>query len=230
MNLSCPICKVALSQRSVVDQTIDQCDVCNGVWYDPSELSSLLRNSAVPDLLDHECQSPSERISCPKCETEITATIYAHDSGISVLKCASCLGVWLAAGQFEEIFLYRNGSHKTDKLVQPMAESGALSNTLDRIAGLIQSRLLSAVFVLLSLIVAALCGAGGETVFRLLASLVLPLVCIWFSDAMGNVSGIGMGLASPKITKSTPGIAVAIGGWILMFAVFGVMIYANVVH
>ena len=41
------------------------------------------------------------------------------------------------------------------------------------------------------------------------------------------MTGIRTGLARPSITQSTPGIAVAIGGWIVMFALFGITIYGS---
>ena len=225
MTLNCPTCAVALSQRSVDGETIDHCNVCNGAWYDPSEFSSLLSNSTATDSSDHRCANPLEKIACPQCKIEISATIYAHDSGIPILKCTNCSGIWLVAGQFESIVKYRNGPHKTDRLGQAMAESYAQSNALNGFARLIQSRVLSTIFAVAILIIATMCGADAAGVLRLLAFLILPMACIWFSDAMGNTTGIRMGLTRPMITQSTPGIAVALGGWFLMFAVFGVMIY-----
>ena len=109
-----------------------------------------------------------------------------------------------------------------------MAESYAQSNALNGLADLVQSRFLSTVFALVMLIVALILGSGIPGTLRLGAFLLLPMACIWFSDAMGNLTGVRMGLARPTITSSTPGIAVAFGGWILMFVAFGVMIYGLV--
>ena len=91
-------------------------------------------------------QSPPETIACPKCDEQITSTIYAHDSGIPILKCPACSGVCLVQGQLEKIRQYRNGPHKTDRLGQAMAESYRQTNALNKIADLIQSRVLSTVF------------------------------------------------------------------------------------
>jgi CDP-diglyceride synthetase len=71
------------------------------------------------------------------------------------------------------------------------------------------------------LLVFALTGSG-ESAFRALLFVLLPLMCIWFSDTMGRLTGISMGLGRPVITESTPGVFVAIGGWILLIAGLGV--------
>jgi hypothetical protein len=45
------------------------------------------------------------------------------------------------------------------------------------------------------------------------AYLLLPLLCIWFGDEMGNYIGT---LPGPAINKPTPGCLVSIGGWVLL--------------
>lgn len=225
MTLNCPTCDLALRQRSTDGVTVDYCASCNGTWYDPTELSSLLRATTTLESVDQNSAEPPCTITCPQCDNEISATIYAHDSGIPVLKCSRCSGLWLVAGQLEKLSEYRNGRHRTDKLGEALAESFARSNALNRIADLIQSRLLSIIFAVVILAVAVYSGDDIPGILSLFAFLILPMACIWFSDAMGNTTGIRIGWARPTITQSTPGIAVAIGGWILLFTVFGMMIY-----
>ena len=71
----------------------------------------------------------------------------------------------------------------------------------------------------LSLIVAAIYVIGGlvhggiEGGLIVLAFVILPLVCIWFSDAMGGYTGQA---GSIGITAPSPGIFVCIAGWILL--------------
>lgn len=43
--------------------------------------------------------------------------------------------------------------------------------------------------------------------------LVIPLLCIWFSDEMGNYTGT---LPGPAVNKTTPGCLVKIAGWVLL--------------
>ena len=225
MTIRCPTCSIALSQCSIGGETVDRCPACNGTWYEPSELASALRTATAVDLIDRPSVNPPDKITCLNCDIEVTSTVYAYDSGIPILKCSRCSGVWLVAGQLEKIAEYKKEPHKTDRLGQAMAESNSRSNGIGRFVGVIQSRILSILFALAILIGMKINGAEFFGVLRMPAFLIFPLACIWFSDAMGNLTGIRMGLARPAITETTPGIAVAIGGWILMFAALGVMIY-----
>ena len=61
------------------------------------------------------------------------------------------------------------------------------------------------------------------TILLTAAGLSFPLACIWFGDEMGEYTG---SLFRP-ITKSSPGIVVRIGGWILLLmpALTGLIIW-----
>ena len=54
---------------------------------------------------------------------------------------------------------------------------------------------------------------GAETAFKAGMFLILPLACIWFSDAMGSFTGVMRG---QHINATTPGGLVAFGGWLLL--------------
>jgi len=69
----------------------------------------------------------------------------------------------------------------------------------------ILSGLLAATYV-----VVALCGGGAEAGFKAALFLVLPLACIWFSEAMGGYTGPTWRAA---ITAPTPAVFVCIAGW-----------------
>lgn len=77
-----------------------------------------------------------------------------------------------------------------------------------------KSRLISGIIGLVYLVGAYL-AFDGETAFKVGIFLILPLACIWFSDAMGGYTGVGMGRGA--ITSTTPGCLVAFGGWLLLF-------------
>ena len=51
------------------------------------------------------------------------------------------------------------------------------------------------------------------TVLAVAGYLVLPLLCIWFGDEMGNYTGT---LPGPAINKTTPGCLVTFIGWVLL--------------
>ena len=194
MTLNCPTCKTSLTQRLIGSQTIDDCTNCSGAWYDSSELSTILGITNDQQPLNSPCIDPPDTIDCPRCQTKIESAIYAHDSGIPILKCSGCNGVWLTAGQLERIANYRNGPHQTDRLGHAMAETFVQSSSFDRVAGLLQSRVLSLIFAAMILILAAFFDpANIAGILRLLAILLFPLACIWFSDAMGSYTSISMG-------------------------------------
>lgn len=62
-------------------------------------------------------------------------------------------------------------------------------------------------------------------VLAVAACLLIPLLCIWFGDEMGNYVGT---LPGPAINKPTPGCLVRFGGWVLLlFPVILLLILAT---
>jgi hypothetical protein len=59
----------------------------------------------------------------------------------------------------------------------------------------------------------ALAHGGIELAFIVGISLILPLACIWFAEAMGGYTGVTTNVA---ITKASPGLIVCILGWVLL--------------
>lgn len=49
--------------------------------------------------------------------------------------------------------------------------------------------------------------------------MLLPLACIWFSEAFGNYVGPSYSSGMGNINRPTPGIFIAVGGWILLAGV-----------
>ena len=59
--------------------------------------------------------------------------------------------------------------------------------------------------------------SGGDVVVTLLTVtgyFLIPLVCIWYGDEMGEYVGT---LPGPAINRTTPGWMVKLGGWFLLF-------------
>ena len=84
------------------------------------------------------------------------------------------------------------------------------------------SRILSLLVAATYVVIALLAGAGFETI-KIAVFLVLPLACIWFSDAMGDYTGVAGG---GPMTR-TPGIIVAVAGWLLLLAPVFIQIYLH---
>jgi len=77
-------------------------------------------------------------------------------------------------------------------------------------------------------LVAAFLAGGLELTWRVAAYLVLPLACIWFSEAMGDYTGPNFA-TRPAITRATPGCFVAFGGWLLLLlpVIIGLILYLS---
>jgi hypothetical protein len=67
---------------------------------------------------------------------------------------------------------------------------------------------LASTYILLSVFL-----GGAEAAFKTGLFVILPLACIWFSEAMGGYVGPNWREA---ITSPTPAIFVCIGGWLLL--------------
>ena len=62
-------------------------------------------------------------------------------------------------------------------------------------------------------------GGGGEAFLRMAIYLMLPMACIWFSEAMGSIANGTFGVFSKvPITQTTPGPIMVIAGWIGLVA------------
>lgn len=76
------------------------------------------------------------------------------------------------------------------------------------------NRILS-VLVAITYIVLAAVFSGGASAFKIGLFVILPLACIWFSDAMGGYTGF-FGAGGYPITQQSPGIFVRIMGWVVL--------------
>jgi hypothetical protein len=54
---------------------------------------------------------------------------------------------------------------------------------------------------------------GGEIACKALVFTILPLACIWFSESMGNATGM---LDSISINQESPGVIIRWLGWVLL--------------
>jgi hypothetical protein len=57
---------------------------------------------------------------------------------------------------------------------------------------------------------------GAEGAIRSAISLLLPLACIWFSETFGSYVGPSYSAGMGYVNRPTPGVFVAIGGWLLL--------------
>jgi len=77
----------------------------------------------------------------------------------------------------------------------------------------INSRLLSLLVVLTYVALVFTYGESGWLI-RLVLFLIVPMVCIWFPEAMGSY--MGYGLATVGVTEESPPGCILIIGWVLL--------------
>jgi hypothetical protein len=70
--------------------------------------------------------------------------------------------------------------------------------------------------VYLAYIRAGFARGGGAVALKLTISFLLPVACIWFSQPLGDYTGIMRG---QLMTSSTPAFLVCAGGWLVLVGV-----------
>jgi hypothetical protein len=85
------------------------------------------------------------------------------------------------------------------------------------------NRILSGTLAGLYLILAFISG-GAEAGLKMVLFLLLPLACIWFSEEMGDYTGI---IRGQSMTNTSPGCLVRLLGWVLLLMpiIAGVIMY-----
>lgn len=93
--IRCPGCASGMDRITVRGVHLDRCPACLGLWFDMGEFADTAR-CQVPPLQVHHA---SER-RCPRCD----AALYLATLGPAVVDwCRPCRGIYLDAGEFEEI-------------------------------------------------------------------------------------------------------------------------------
>lgn len=101
--MRCPKCDRGVLDRRTVhlpDVTVDQCRLCGGVWFDRGELERVIRFGAE-DLALPPKAVDSGRL-CPICIKPMYTFTYPQTL-VEVEMCRMCCGLWLDAGEMQEI-------------------------------------------------------------------------------------------------------------------------------
>jgi Zn-finger nucleic acid-binding protein len=109
--MDCPVCRQAMKPVKIGDVRIDECRQCKGIWFDKGELAEA-KDEADPDLrfLGMEIWSRKavfnirdEPLRCPRCRNISMRIVNFQEPDINITFCAACEGVWLKAGDFNNI-------------------------------------------------------------------------------------------------------------------------------
>ena len=224
--MNCPVCNASLSPHSCGGETIDVCSQCHGVWFDAKELGPVITAVAnqeeIPDLPAKEAlhvtppKAPEDEPEklCPKCHIPTRLLNYSYDSNIFLNSCPDCKGLWADSGELRKMAQYSKGNQKIKAIAQ---ELGRQQHQKRRFLNLLTSRKLSGGVAILYLIGAALTGEP-KLIYNIAMFLILPLACIWFSEAMGGFTGRIMLSFRPAISQTSPALLVAAMGWLLLLS------------
>lgn len=106
--MDCPKCPHGKLAPMVVDGVeVDRCAECQGIWFDQTELGSLLDRapSDVAPLLGgkDEAGLDYERGKCPRCGKQLLRVKSVRNPAVTLDACSACRGIWLDAGEFQRI-------------------------------------------------------------------------------------------------------------------------------
>lgn len=80
---------------------VDTCPKCEGMWLDTRELLKLTDNKTLHEFLFRYAQLEGDsQLVCPRCGGLMNAEMA---QGTEVDICTTCRGVWLDAGELEQV-------------------------------------------------------------------------------------------------------------------------------
>jgi len=112
----CPRCGEDMWIVERRGQKLDTCARCKGLWFDSSELDSVLGSeSRVELMISIKPSVRGERLMCPTCRSYMESKDVL---GIFIDHCTRCNGIWLDQGETEKIW------DMTEHIMHPFEDSG----------------------------------------------------------------------------------------------------------
>ena len=105
--MNCPKCEQALSAKEVRGIEVDQCPSCRGIWFDDSELETILEHSRsdLRPLRSGREEDTLNRQSgkCPRDGQSMMRVCSAKKSEVVLDVCPECSGIWLDVGELDKL-------------------------------------------------------------------------------------------------------------------------------
>ena len=115
----CPRCWVKMEKERLEvfgpDIEVDRCPKCQGVWFDPGELSRAVGKKTGDYLTKHVGTKSESQLVCPRCGGLMDLE-YADE--VEVDSCIKCGGAWLDAGELEKLKRKAKGGFKRDEMLK----------------------------------------------------------------------------------------------------------------
>lgn len=228
-SIHCPVCRIPMKPLRAGDVDLDLCPRCDGVWFDSGELNLILDrladSPAIPlspmqddlkDMISAPEPAGDRMTGCPRCGMPMDRRNFAYDSSLSVDKCSLCGGVWAKGENLAEMAACMRGEPGLQRYAEAICDAYAVSANPSGFAALCKAwHGWAAGVVAILYIVAGYWMDGAELAgWIALRVLPLPLILIWFGDALGRWTG-GL-LIRPAVIRTTPGYLLKIVGWIIL--------------
>jgi Zn-finger nucleic acid-binding protein len=109
-DLFCPACGYALVSKQFLDETVEKCFECGGMWFDADELrraqerkdDSIVWPENLLGYAEKLKVRSDRKINCPKDGAELVSLHYGP-SEVVVDVCPKCRGVWFDHGEFNRV-------------------------------------------------------------------------------------------------------------------------------
>ncbi|NQU68082.1 MAG: zf-TFIIB domain-containing protein [Candidatus Marinimicrobia bacterium] len=108
--MDCPKCKMELLKKSIQGIEVDECNHCEGIWFDNDELR-LIKDKIDSDLnwMDFDIWKHPEKFKpkstkyvCPVCESPMNVLDY-DKTEVEIDYCTTCKGIWLDKNELQNI-------------------------------------------------------------------------------------------------------------------------------
>ena len=93
------LCKKPLQQGHLV---LDECDTCNGLWFDDGEMSQFLGIKSAGAFNIPKISLKNARHPCPRCREGMYEFCYPG-TAVFIDMCANCRGIFLDYKEWKEI-------------------------------------------------------------------------------------------------------------------------------
>ena len=108
--MQCAKCKTEMTLLEIDGIEVDRCDGCGGMWFDLGEKEALKASTHedadridIGDPARGERQNEIRDIDCPRCNTQMVKLSHHEQRHIEYERCATCGGVYLDAGEFDDL-------------------------------------------------------------------------------------------------------------------------------
>ena len=87
---------------------VDRCHNCKGIWFDEFELETLKKDEGSEEVDTGDAkvgkeQNKNDRLTCPKCSTQMIRMVDLNQTHIWFEHCGSCFGYFFDAGELREL-------------------------------------------------------------------------------------------------------------------------------